>query len=112
MSEGPASLPPGLPPALVAYRRTAEFNAATIPDALTRRHNTKKGVWAVISVLQGELRYRELDAGRETILTPQRPGLVVPQAWHSVEPLGPVRFFVQFYAAPSADGPVPGRDQN
>jgi len=87
-----------LPHTATPYRRTPEFTEATIPAALRGRHRTKAGVWARIRVLEGRLRYRELAPSpeRELTLTPARPALVAPEVPHSVEPLGKVRFFVEF----------------
>jgi tellurite resistance-related uncharacterized protein len=90
-----------LPPDLVAYRRTAEFSAATLPAALRRRHTTKAGVWGRICVIEGALRYRILEPEpEEHVLDPQRPGVVEPEGPHEVEPLGEVRFYVEFLRRP------------
>src|SRR5262245_57094455 len=43
------------------YRRTATFSERDAPDALRRRHTTKAGVWALVHVVSGALRYRILD---------------------------------------------------
>lgn len=86
-----------LPANVSTYHRTPEFSEATVPAALTRRHTTKAGVWGSIRVLEGSLRYRILEPEREDhVLTPGSPGVVEPQVPHEVEPLGPVRFFVEF----------------
>jgi tellurite resistance-related uncharacterized protein len=92
-----------LPPGLAAYRRTPEFTEASVPRALLRAHATKAGAWGLIQVLEGRLAYRVTDPRRpttETILSPGgEPGVVEPTILHEVEPLGPVRFFVEFMRA-------------
>jgi tellurite resistance-related uncharacterized protein len=88
-----------LPDGLRAYKRTAEFDQDTLPAALRREHRTKPGVWAVIHVIEGRLRYRVLEPFAEMELTPGRPGIVRPDQPHAVEPLGPVRMYVEFHAA-------------
>lgn len=88
-----------LPPGLHAYRRTPVFDQDSLPAGLRRAHRTKAGVWALIHVLEGRLRYRTLDPSAETVLTPQEPGTIRPEQPHAVEPLGPMRMFVEFYAA-------------
>lgn len=88
------ALPPGVRP----YKQSAVFDETTIPTALRRRHCTKPGVWALIRVIDGRLRYRVIDTGEDNILDPQRPGLVRPAQLHAIEPLGPVRFFVEFHS--------------
>lgn len=91
-----ASLPPGLQP----YKRTAIFTETTVPAGLLGDHATKDGVWGLIRVEHGELRYAITDPRRDPstqILTPSgAPGLVEPTILHRVEPLGAVRFYVEF----------------
>lgn len=81
----------------VPYRSTAVFDENTLPAGLRKEHRTKAGVWGVIRVLDGRLRYRILDPLSETILDPNHPGLVLPEQPHFVEPLGAVRMQVDFY---------------
>jgi tellurite resistance-related uncharacterized protein len=92
-----------LPSDVRPYRRTDVFTEATVPAALLRAHNTKPGVWGLIHVLEGRLAYRVTDPSRPaqaTVLTPEAaPGVVEPGVLHEVEPLGPVRFFVEFHRA-------------
>jgi tellurite resistance-related uncharacterized protein len=89
-----------LPPDVRPYKRTPDFTEATLPEGLKRAHDTKDGVWGLIHVLEGRLAYRVTDPRRptsETVLTPQgEPGVVEPTIRHEVEPLGPVRFYVEF----------------
>ena len=75
------------------------FDENTLPAALRREHRTKQGVWGVIRVLEGELRLVLDDGGDDpgTILTPDRPGLVLPGQPHHVEPLGRMRMQVEFH---------------
>jgi tellurite resistance-related uncharacterized protein len=97
-----------LPPGLVPYRRTAEFTESTVPAGLLRAHVTKAGAWGLIHVLDGRLAYRVTDPRRpasETILTAgNEPGVVEPTILHEVEPLGPVRFYVEFLQAAEGQG--------
>ncbi|MCP8892310.1 DUF1971 domain-containing protein [Sphingomonas faeni] len=82
------------------YKSTPIFNENTLPAGLRREHRTKAGVWGVIRVLEGKLRYRVLDPVSETILDPTRPGLALPDQPHFVEPLGAMRMQVDFYDRP------------
>jgi tellurite resistance-related uncharacterized protein len=97
-----------LPPGLVAYRRTPVFSQDTIPDGLRREHRTKPGVWGLISVLEGRLRFRALPAHPNSpprLLSAGERVVVAPEEPHEVEPDGPVRFFVEFYrSAAMEDG--------
>jgi len=82
------------------YRSTPVFDETTLPAALRREHRTKAGVWGVIRVIEGRLSLTLADEGREAILTPGCPGLVLPDQPHHVEPLGPMRMQVDFYDRP------------
>ena len=89
-----ASLPPGLTP----YRQTPVFNASTIPEGLLRDHSTKAGVWGLIHVSYGTLKYRIADSGEvQTLTAGCEPGVIEPEVLHSVEPVGPVSFHVEFW---------------
>ncbi len=90
-----------LPQRVRPYRRTDVFTETTTPAALRKAHTTKAGAWALIHVLEGRLAYSIVDPRRpatETVLTPtDPPGVIEPTILHAVEPLGPVRFYVEFH---------------
>lgn len=100
VSEETQNLPGDVRP----YKKTAVFDDTTMPASLRRRHCTKPGVWGLIRVIDGRLRYRVLDTGAESILDREHSGVAQPTQMHEVEPFGPVRFFIEFY---SAAGPTP-----
>jgi tellurite resistance-related uncharacterized protein len=93
-----------LPEDVRPYRRTDVFTQATVPAGLLRAHTTKEGAWALIHVLEGRLAYRIKDPRRlalTVVLTPRGPpGVVEPTILHDIEPLGAVRFFVEFHRRP------------
>jgi len=87
-----------IPPRARPYRRTREFTESSVPDGLLSAHRTRAGVWGRIEVLEGRLRYRILEpVEEEHVLEVGHPGVVEPEVGHEVEPLGPVRFFVEFW---------------
>lgn len=93
-----------LPPDVLPYQRTREFTESTIPSGLRSRHTTKAGVWGRIRVLEGTLRYRILEpTAEEHVLSPDLCGIVEPEVPHEVEPLGRVRFFVEFLRSEAAE---------
>jgi len=98
-----------LPADVRPYKRTPIFTEATVPAGLLRAHATKDGAWGLIHVLEGQLAYRITDPHRpqsEQILTPEtRPGVVEPTVLHEVEPLGSVRFQVEFHRREPGGGP-------
>lgn len=85
------------PPSVVPYKSSPVFDENTLPAGLRREHRTKVGVWGVIRVLEGRLRYQVLDPISEMVLEPGLPGLVLPDQPHRVEPLGQMRMQVEFY---------------
>ena len=82
------------------YRVTPVFDQDSLPKALRNAHNTKEGVWGVIRVIEGRLRYVTVEPMHEYVLTPDQPGLIIPRQLHFVEPLGAMRMQVEFYDAP------------
>jgi tellurite resistance-related uncharacterized protein len=79
------------------YRSTPVFDETSLPAALRREHRTKAGAWGVIRVLEGEVIYTILDPAGEQRLTPECPGLILPEQPHFVTPVGPIRMQVEFY---------------
>ena len=57
-------------------------------------------MWAKIVVGDGRLRYCVEALNADIELSHDRVGIVVPEVLHRVEPLGAVRFYVEFYRAP------------
>jgi tellurite resistance-related uncharacterized protein len=104
MTAGTTSLNNVLPAGLTAYKRTPTFDQDNLPSGLRREHRTKAGVWALIHVVEGRLRYRILDPLSEEVLTSETPGVVIPEQPHEVEPLGHVRLFVEFFSARNIEG--------
>jgi tellurite resistance-related uncharacterized protein len=97
-----------LPPDVVPYRRTREFSETTVPAALRKSHTTKPEVWGRICVEAGALRYRiHTTPGEEHVLSPGRIGIVEPEVPHEVEPLGEVRFYVEFLRRPEPESVEP-----
>lgn len=92
------------PSTLVAYKRTDTFTQDTIPAGLRRAHTTKAGVWALIRVLEGELQFA-IEGEIPEILSKSNPGLVEPEIPHHVDPIGPVKFYIEFFRDASTGDP-------
>ena len=87
-----------LPAGFAPYKRTPVFDEDVIPRGLLKDHSTKAGVWGVIHVVKGRLRYIvEPPLARELALDPARPGVVVPEVLHRVVADGAVQFYVEFH---------------
>lgn len=90
---------------LEQYKRTPEFNIENVPKALLSTHTTKAGVWGLIRVLNGSLRYHidaqpfgslDILAGGATLIKPETP--------HHVEFLeNSTVFFIEFYRPSSGE---------
>lgn len=93
-----------VPAHVKSYARTAEFTEQTVPPGLLKAHTTKAGSWGLIHVLEGRLTYRITDprhAPSEVVLTPEGgPAVIEPTVVHEVEPVGSVRFYVEFLREP------------
>lgn len=92
-----------LPDYFIPYKRTPVFTEESLPVGLRNDHSTKAGVWGKIKVAEGKVRYRVPDFGADMELSTDKVGIVVPEVLHNVQPLGAVRFFVEFYRAPDKD---------
>ncbi len=86
-----------LPTGLAPYRRTPTFDEKTVPAGLLKDHQTKAGVWGVIEVTSGRLRYTISASGEEVELHAGLKGIVEPEVLHYVTPLGAVEFSVEFW---------------
>ncbi|HCR97440.1 MULTISPECIES: DUF1971 domain-containing protein [Halomonas] len=87
-----------LPVNVSPYKRTPEFTEESVPTGLLNDHTTKEGVWGKIVVLEGLLEYTIQEPALDIIeLSPEQYGVVEPTIKHHIKPLGPVRFFVEFY---------------
>ena len=95
--------PDAIPEGYAAYFRTPEFNENSLPAGLRKDHATKAGVWALIHVLEGKLRYCVPSWNYDQVLEPGTPGIVAPEIEHFVEPVGTVRMVVEFYAQPEQE---------
>jgi len=89
-----------LPNGFVTYKKTPIFTEESLPAGLKNDHSTKAGIWAKIIVTEGKLRYRVDTLGTDVELSLDKFGIVVPEVLHSIEPLGTVHFFVEFYKKP------------
>lgn len=87
-----------LPENLSEFKRTPEFNEATLPQGLQSRHTTPTGTWAKITILEGKLTYRILEPEvEENELSVTQPGVIEPLVLHEVNIIGPVRGYIGFY---------------
>ncbi len=91
-----------LPDGFVRYFRTSVFTEHSIPEKIRKDHTTKSGIWAKIVIEEGGLKYFVASMGEEFELSKDHPGVVLPEVPHYVEPLGKVKFFLEFYRSPAS----------
>lgn len=77
---------------LEVYKTMPEWSAETLPSGFRKKHNTKPGTWARLTVLAGELRFVFLNDDGAVLLTKvigaeSGPQLIEPGVWHRVEPV-------------------------
>ena len=88
---------PSLPENAQVYRTTPIYSEQTLPQGLTRDHQTKPNVWGRIIVLSGQLSYEICDPEERCwVLRPGVPGTIAPQTRHRVRVSSPVQFRVEF----------------
>lgn len=95
-------------------RSTPFWNKQSVPQALLTHHNTKKGVFGRLSVMQGAVKYigfrHEHDDTPEieVVIEAGHFGISPPQYWHRIELLTDDTYFnLDFFADP--DEPLEGK---
>jgi tellurite resistance-related uncharacterized protein len=88
-----------LPPGLVRYRQTPEFTRRNVPEALLTVHSVKPGVWGLLRVLRGRVRYcLDGDSPVTLLVEPGGTAVIEPEVAHHVElPDEDSAFLVQFH---------------
>jgi tellurite resistance-related uncharacterized protein len=90
------------PENLQFLRKTAKFDQDDFPAGLKKDHATKAGTWGKIKLLEGRMLYVCQTPVEQTIELDERtPGIIPPELLHHVEPLGRVRFLIEFYSCRS-----------
>lgn len=92
-----------IPPTFAKFNVTPEFTENTLPAGLKSNHKTSEGIWGKIIVLEGKLLYHIVMKNSSVELTPEHPGIIVPELVHYVEPVGQVRFLIEFYKSIASD---------
>jgi len=106
-----STIPLHLPFGLEAYSRSPDFTPDTLPAKLREFHTTKAGVWGVIHVIEGALRYRlEAPHVGEVVEVAGETIVIEPAVRHRVEFVEAGRFCVEFFR--SAKEAPPGAAEN
>ena len=93
-----------LPQHLEPYRTVGPFDQDSLPSGFLSEHRTKAGVWGLLEVERGEIRYVITQPGEESsqLLSNSRPGVIAPQQRHHLELTGEVTFRVTFLREPAS----------
>ena len=92
-----------MPANLVPSGSTAIFTESTVPDALQREHRLAEGVWGVLQVLTGSIRFIDLESSHEENIPAPNTITIRPGVPHRVAVEGSVEFKIEFFREPDSD---------
>ena len=92
-----------LPDDLIPGGSSPVFTQDTLPDALQAEHTLAPGHWAVLNVLEGSLRFANLETGEERSIAAPAQVTIHPGLPHKVAVEGPLRCRIDFFREPPAD---------
>src|SRR5579875_3317498 len=100
-----------LPDATRFVRATAAWDEQTMPSGLRQAHRVGASTWGRIVVERGRLRFSAATTPPlDVVLEPGAAQAIPPEVDHEVEPCGPVRFRIDFYAVDRTAGPPRSED--
>lgn len=99
-----------IPQRFTHTRSTPWWDKTTAPAALFTHHNTKKGVFGRLSVMQGAVKYFGFPDAHTTvpdvelIIEAGHFGISPPQKWHRIELMTEDTYFnIDFFADPDIE---------
>ena len=92
------------PDGLIPGRSSPTFTQDTLPAALQAEHTLAPGQWAVLNVVEGSLRFVNLDTAEERLISAPDLVTIHPGLAHRVALVDRVRCRIDFYREPPADG--------
>ena len=99
-----------IPKHFVHTRSTPFWDKESVPRALLTHHNTKKGVYGRLSVMQGAVKYygfaneHDTTPEVEVVIEAGQFGISPPEYWHHVEGLTDDTYFnIDFFADPQEE---------
>ncbi len=93
-----------LPEGLLPGGTSPVFTHDTLPAALQAEHTLAPGHWAALNVLEGSLRFVNLDTGEKRLISAPDLVTIHPGLPHRVAIEGRVRCRIDFYREPPDDG--------
>jgi tellurite resistance-related uncharacterized protein len=90
-----------LPEGLEVQRSTPTWSGQTMPGGLRRDHRIAAGMWGVLCVEAGEVRFiADCDPPIDVIVRPDAPQPIPPEVPHRVEADGAARLHIDFLDRP------------
>jgi tellurite resistance-related uncharacterized protein len=90
-----------LPDGLQLVRTTPKWDEHTMPAGLRIAHHLSRGTWGRIVVLHGQLRFvARTKPIIDAVVNPGRAQAIPPDIEHDIQPLGSVRFSIDFFSIP------------
>lgn len=86
-----------LPDGLIPSHSSPIFSQDSLPDALQREHALAPGHWGMLHVLEGSLRFVNLENGKTLRISAPGQVTIRPRARHRVAVDGPVRCKIDFF---------------
>ena len=96
-------MPNQLPHHLIPGGASPVFTQDTLPDALQAEHTLAPGHWGVLNVLEGSLRFVNLETGEERLISAPDLVTIHPGLPHRVALEGRLHCRIDFYREPPAD---------
>ena len=96
-------MPNQLPDDLVPGGESPVFTEDTLPDALQAEHTLAPGHWGVLNVLEGSLRFVNIETGEERLISAPDLVTIHPGLPHRVALEGRLRCRIDFYREPPSD---------
>ncbi len=93
-----------MPPGVIPSGSTPVFTELTLPDGLRKEHKLAEGTWGVLRVLEGTIRFTDLQTDEERVIGSQDGVTIRPGALHQVATEGPVQLRIDFYREPDPQG--------
>lgn len=93
-----------LPDELVPGHSSPVFAQDSLPAALQAEHSLAPGRWAMLEVLEGSLRFVNLETGEERLVSAPDRVAIHPGLPHKVAPEGRLRCRIDFFLEQPADG--------
>lgn len=86
-----------LPRGMELTRVTPEFTSETVPTGLLSAHRVAPGVWGLVKVHAGSVRFVAESTGDERTLHPGETQVIEPDVAHHLEVAPDARFVIEFY---------------